>query len=81
MRRITQMANLQTSLALAMILLGAAGALVAYLGALALRQGRVMEETEGEGKGIPPVLLALYVATGAGMIGYLLWAWLTKPNY
>jgi hypothetical protein len=75
------MANLQTSLALAMILLGAAGALLAYLGSLALRRRRAVEETEGEGPGIPPVLLALYVGVGAGMVGYLVWAWLAKPNY
>jgi hypothetical protein len=76
------MANIQLSLAVAMILLGAAGALAGYLGALGLRRRRpVGEETAEEGGPIPPVLVALYLGTGGAMIGYLLWAWLTRPNY
>jgi hypothetical protein len=75
------MSHLQTSLALGMILLGAAGALAAYLGTLALRRQSAAGMREGEHKPIPPVLVALYLGTGVAMVGYLLWAWLTKPNY
>jgi hypothetical protein len=75
------MTNLQTSLALAMLLLGAGIALTAYLGALALRRRPPVEAPEAEGKGIPPVLIAVYAGVAASMVGYMLWAWLTKPNY
>jgi hypothetical protein len=74
------MADIQISLAVAMVLLGAAGGLLGYLGARGLRQP-VVEETEQHPNPIPPILVALYLGTGGAMIGYLLWAWLTRPNY
>lgn len=73
------MEALQTSWVLFMLLLGAAGSFLAYLGALALR--RREGEAAAQHGGIPPVLVALYVAVGAGMVGYVVWAYVTKPNY
>ena len=77
------MAAIQTSLALLMIVLGAVLTFAAYLGAIALRaRGRPeAAASEADYKPVPPVLVALYVGVGATMIGYVLWAWLTRPNY
>ena len=77
------MAALQTSWILLMILIGVAGTIAAYLASRLLRRGSAEagEGPEPERGPIPAVLWVLYGSVAVGMIGYVVWAWLVRPNY
>ena len=83
------MAALQFSWVLLMLCVGLVGAITAYLGYWAGRRPDGAEEApveypagirQGHGP-VPAVLWALYVGMAAAMAGYVVWVWLTKPNY
>jgi ABC-type Fe3+-siderophore transport system permease subunit len=81
-------ATLANSWLLLMLILGLAGTVAAYL---AYRDGTAREAPSHEppeeyppdiqvshGR-VPRVLIALYLCMGLGMVGYVLYVWLTKP--